>query len=82
VVHVLIGAHVDWGDATLAKVTGPWPYWAQLLGSALIVALSYAAASLSWKYYENPLLRLKRHFGGQRAPIVSSRSALLDTDTA
>jgi peptidoglycan/LPS O-acetylase OafA/YrhL len=64
VIHVLIANHVSWGAATLAKRTGPWPYWAELICSGVVVALSYGIAALSWKYYENPILQLKKRFGG------------------
>jgi peptidoglycan/LPS O-acetylase OafA/YrhL len=50
--------------ATLAKRSGPLPYWAALIGSGIMVALSYGIAALSWKYYENPILQLKKRFGG------------------
>ena len=64
VIHVLIARHVSWAAATLAKSTGPWPYWANLICSGIVVALSYGIAALSWKYYENPILQLKKRFGG------------------
>jgi peptidoglycan/LPS O-acetylase OafA/YrhL len=64
VIHVLIERHVSWGMATLAKRSGPLPYWAALIGSGIMVALSYGIAALSWKYYENPILQLKKRFGG------------------
>lgn len=67
VVHVLIASHVFWGAAALAKRTGPWPYWAELICSGITVTVSYGVAALSWKYYENPILQLKRRFGGHRS---------------
>jgi peptidoglycan/LPS O-acetylase OafA/YrhL len=67
VIHVLIANHVSWGAATLAKRTGPWPYWAELICAGIVVALSYGIAALSWKYYENPILQLKKRFGGLSA---------------
>jgi peptidoglycan/LPS O-acetylase OafA/YrhL len=67
VIHVLITSHVFWAAAALAKRTGPWPYWANLICSGIIVATAYGIAALSWKYYENPILQLKKRFGGRPA---------------
>jgi peptidoglycan/LPS O-acetylase OafA/YrhL len=66
VIHVLIAGHVFWLAAALAKKTGPLPYWAKLICSGIVVALSYGIAAVSWKYYENPILQLKKRFGGLR----------------
>jgi hypothetical protein len=57
------------GAAALAKRTGPWPYWAELICSGITVTVSYGVAALSWKYYENPILQLKRRFGGLAGPL-------------
>jgi peptidoglycan/LPS O-acetylase OafA/YrhL len=67
VIHVLIAYHVSWGMAALAKRTGMWLYGAEIIGSVIDVALSYGIAALSWKYYEKPILQLKKRFGGPSA---------------
>ena len=42
----------------LQLVIGSNPVWEVLAAPLLAFALSYAVATLSWKYFENPLLRL------------------------
>jgi peptidoglycan/LPS O-acetylase OafA/YrhL len=60
VIHVIVIAHVSWVGAKWFARSNP--YFADLVCFSLSLGLCFVVGALSWKYFESPILRLKRHF--------------------